>query len=474
MNVSILIDSNIEYPLDYNPHKAYPEYAFNKLSKKNKVYESIRKLLYDKGYDKKNFGTNNWNPLGKFIKPGDIVVLKPNFVNDINPVENGITALVSNGSIIRVMIDYCYIALRGDGKIVVGDAPLQNANFNNIINQIGLKEIVAFYEKEKKFPIDIIDFRKEICDRNNPMNKTFQDGDLLGYSIIDLKENSCHANRDVNFNNYRVTDYDPKLMKECHNQKHHKYLISNTILSADVIINIPKLKTHRKAGITCALKNLIGINCLKDYLPHHTKGSVEENGDEYLIKNNIKMCLSSLLDYRNKMSFAKNKSLKILENIIRVVRKLKKNFEKDSFFEGSWYGNDTIWRTILDLNRILIYADKVGVMHDTEQRKVIVLVDGIIAGEKEGPLEPTSKNCGLLILSTNSVACDYVSAYIMGFDSMKIPQINCAFDVKKYPLAKCQKEDIKIVLNNKISDLDSIKKSNLKFIPTDCWRNILY
>ena len=32
--------------------------------------------------------------------------------------------------------------------------------------------------------------------------------------------------------------------------------------------SLPKLKTHKKAGITCALKNLIGINGNKEYLPH--------------------------------------------------------------------------------------------------------------------------------------------------------------------------------------------------------------
>ena len=34
----------------------------------------------------------------------------------------------------------------------------------------------------------------------------------------------------------------------------NEYCISNTILDADVIINIPKLKTHKKAGITVCLK----------------------------------------------------------------------------------------------------------------------------------------------------------------------------------------------------------------------------
>ena len=59
--------------------------------------------------------------------------------------------------------------------------------------------------------------------------------------------------------------------------------------------------------------------------------------------------------------------------------------------EGSWYGNDTLWRCIVDLNKVLFYSNKKGVMQKTRQRKYLTIVDAIIAGEKEGPLEPTPK-----------------------------------------------------------------------------------
>ena len=60
----------------------------------------------------------------------------------------------------------------------------------------------------------------------------------------------------------RVTNYNLNLMKEHYNPKKNEYLIPNTILEADVIINLPKPKTHRKAGITGAMKNFVGINGL--------------------------------------------------------------------------------------------------------------------------------------------------------------------------------------------------------------------
>ena len=38
-----------------------------------------------------------------------------------------------------------------------------------------------------------------------------------------------------------------------------KVYLSNTILESDLIINLPKLKTHKYATMTCALKNMFGV-----------------------------------------------------------------------------------------------------------------------------------------------------------------------------------------------------------------------
>ena len=39
----------------------------------------------------------------------------------------------------------------------------------------------------------------------------------------------------------------------------------------------------------------------------------------------------------------------------------------NAYAEGSWYGNDTISKTIVDLNRIAIYADKTGKIRTTRR-----------------------------------------------------------------------------------------------------------
>ena len=70
-------------------------------------------------------------------------------------------------------------------------------------------------------------------------------------------------------------------MRAAHTPTRHAYLIGRRFLECDVFINLPKLKSHQKAGITCALKNLVGINAHKDYLPHFRFGSPSAGGDEY-------------------------------------------------------------------------------------------------------------------------------------------------------------------------------------------------
>ena len=77
-------------------------------------------------------------------------------------------------------------------------------------------------------------------------------------------------------------------LKLHHNFEKNEYLIPNSILQADVFSNLPKPKTHKRAGITGAMKNLVGISGSKDWLPHHRRGSKFDGGDEYLNHNLFK------------------------------------------------------------------------------------------------------------------------------------------------------------------------------------------
>ena len=104
------------------------------------------------------------------------------------------------------------------------------------------------------------------------------EGDRAGCVAIDLGQDSALAKISDGFEKYRVTRYDKEEMLPHHNRQKNEYLIPRCVLQSDVIINLPKLKTHKKAGMTCSMKNFVGINALKDWLPHHRTGSVEEKG----------------------------------------------------------------------------------------------------------------------------------------------------------------------------------------------------
>ena len=82
---------------------------------------------------------------------------------------------------------------------------------------------------------------------------------------------------------------------------------------------------------------------------------------------------------------------------------------------GGWYGNDTIWRSVLDLNKILLYADREGVMRSKRQRKFFSVVDGIIGGEGDGPVLAMPKVSGVLLAGFNPMAVDICATRLMGF-----------------------------------------------------------
>ena len=94
--------------------------------------------------------------------------------------------------------------------------------------------------------------------------------------------------------------YNPDLMLNTHQPGRHQYLVARDIIEADTVINLPKLKTHKKACLTGALKNMVGINGHKEYLPHHRKGGSGAGGDCYEGSSFFKGSSENLLDIANR------------------------------------------------------------------------------------------------------------------------------------------------------------------------------
>ena len=451
----------------FRPSTKYPEYLYDDFStEENYVYEGIRESFILLGLDKNHYGSENWNPLGEYISPGMNILIKPNLVMHYNKnVDGGIECLYTQPSLVAAVIDYIIIALKGYGKIVVGDAPMQECDFNFLMVESGYRDLIKYY-KDKGIDIDLVDFR-ELTSKviGGVLHSTINASDRG--RIINLgNESEFSACSEEELGKIRITDYDPRELVKHHNSQKHEYYISQYILDANVIINMPKPKTHRKAGMTGALKNFVGANVRKEYLPHHIQGSITENGDEYRDKSSIHGIRSKLLDKRNLYSAQGKYGL---AKVYKMFARLTTVFIQSDYDEGSWYGNDTISKTIADINKIVYHADKDGILRVDKTRKVLIVGDLVVSGEKEGPVYPSPKNVGIICTSDNPIYFDEVVAAIMGFDSNKIPTIKrCKSITGKYSFnsaSVCMLTSNIEFMNN--CALDEIP--GLGFIPTKGW-----
>jgi uncharacterized protein (DUF362 family) len=78
-----------------------------------------------------------------------------------------------------------------------------------------------------------------------------------------------------------------------------------------------------------------------------------------------------------------------------------------------------------DLNRCLYYSDRNGLFLDAPEpvRTVLTVVDGVVAGDGEGPLAPGDVPLGAIVAGTDPVAVDLVAVRLMGFNEQLIPKL---------------------------------------------------
>lgn len=487
--VSVFIDPEMTaYPqkAPFHPSETFPEYPFGQddiSDEVNKVYAAVRTLFHQLGYDEGHFGTTSWNPLKGLVHPGDTVVLKPNFVLDANMRAGGGTdELITHGSVIRAVADYVYIALEGKGKIILGDAPQADANFDQIVAKMGLDILRDFYPCTADFSFELLDYRqlRFVYDENGMLGNNSRlslDGDPNGYTVFDLGKNSAFEGLE-NIENIYGADYDRSETLKHHSGGKHEYCISGTILKADVFISLPKMKTHRKSGATLNLKNLVGINGNKNYLPHFRIGAPDDGGDEFPMLNQQqktayytkRKMVDRLLVNPNPV---KDFLFKTMAAVYRFIKPIvfKTVDEKKDLLAGGWYGNETVWRMILDLNRILVYGDADGNLQDTPQRRIFSVMDGVVAGDGDGPLAPERKECGALLAGRNTLCMDYIALRMMGLDARKIPLYKQLSPQMDYPLTYVNPQDLVVACNNEEAKQYVVHDTSvsLHFCPAPGW-----
>ncbi len=438
----------------FSPAEDYPEHPFPAVARAtepNPAYAGVRQALRLLGLDADRFGGSDWNPLGVLINPGDTVVLKPNFVRDFRETQPGHgDCLITHGAVIRAVADYVYLALQGSGRLIIADAPQNDADFDEMRRIAGLDTLAEFYRTHARLEPEIYDLRPEAARKINGVivGHTSLAGDPAGYVRVNLGRHSAFAEINELCHRLYGSEYDQAELHEHHHDDVHEYLISRTVLDADCVISLPKLKTHKKTGLTVNLKNLVGINGNKNWLPHHREGTPAQGGDQYADNGFTRRFeRRTVRGFRN--LFPRLGPLRPLLGgpLARLGKRVFGDTNHGTIRSGNWYGNDTTWRMVIDLNRVLLYADTDGNLSAAPRRKFFSIVDGIIAGEGNGPLDPTPKPAGLVLAGGNPVAVDLTCARLMGFDCGRLPVLQRALLGHPLPLTGFDLADVSVHSN---------------------------
>ncbi len=412
---------------------------------------AVRELFRMLGYDAARAGAPDWNPLGWLIAPGQTVFIKPNMIAHRHAHDQSWEHVITHGSIIGAVVDYVVTALRGRGKIIIGDAPQTDSQWEQIVARMGLKEIQARYRDRPELRLDLLDLRDECWDERDGIyvNRRKLPGDPLGGAVFDLGARSMFAELDGQGKKYYGAYYDVEETNRHHTGGRHEYAVSRSPLAAEVFINIPKLKTHKKCGLTVNLKSLVGINANKNWLPHYAFGAPAEGGDQFdraqargRLENALVTRMKKLLrDHNRAAQWLARKGKRLAYGLFGRTDEVVRS--------GNWHGNDTVWRMCVDLNRILLYGNPDGSWREAARpKKFLSVVDGIIAMEGNGPVAGAPRPAGVLLAGANPVAVDYACAVLMGFDPDRLPLIARCFAPHDLPLIADPPEAIRAFSNN--------------------------
>jgi uncharacterized protein (DUF362 family) len=497
-------DPELDYSpaVPFDPGEFYPEYPFTSeaVNEKNLVYAAVREVLYRAGLDHDRFGTSDWNPLGELVPAGGTVLIKPNWVRHYHPLGYDLFGTITHPSVLRPLVDYAYKAVGPRGRIWIMDAPLYDTDFQKLSKICQLIEFESAM-RSRGVPLTIADLRSLVVkiDAGVVVDRTQHDAGAAEGVVFDLADASELFELGPTLHNIFGSDYNRRVTTSLHRRlnghQQHCYRISRRVLEADLVISVPKLKTHKKTGVTLNIKNMIGINTDKNYIPHFRVGSPAEGGDEYPDTHNVikqvrrrlvrgaretilgrlgskgeriaHVFMTMLLAVRDK-PHRRESPAEDFAPAVDEVDVFYQSVQGDAYRHGDWWGNDTCWRSALDINKILFYGTVEGVLAETQTRKYFSLIDGIIGGDEIGPLAPSPRREGVLIAGFDPVSVDRIATQIMGFDPDLIRDQARASNLTKYRLTN---NDLPIhVISNRAEWQDAIEPgSSLKFRPHYAW-----
>ncbi len=345
--------------------------------------DSYRPMQVKKALDSifLSLGLNPENPFEGYIKPGMRVFIKPNWVasrwRKSCDHTDCLYCVITHPAVIEGVADRVAQALCGKGEIIIADNPSIDADFEELMEFTGIRRLENKYD----VPCHIYDLRPLVCkdlkDYGKKDKMAHQPGDPNGEVELNLGKNSLLY--DVDSTLFRGVFDEREETVAAHTGETQLYTMSKSLYDSDVYISIPKLKTHQKVGATLNLKGQVGAMTRKNQLVHWRIGSPETGGDEYPDHESWERAQHAKVTHR-----------------------------------GAHPGNDTIWRMVVDLYKSLL----------TKERKYFTIIDGIMAGEGQGPFCPTSKHANVLIGGFDFLLTDIAAVRYMGINPEKIKYLD--------------------------------------------------
>jgi uncharacterized protein (DUF362 family) len=373
-----------------------------------------------------SLGLDSENPFEETLSPGDQVFIKPNWVADNYrkscPKKFSRWTTITHPNLLHEIARLADRALEGRGQIIIGDCPSIDADFSQLNATLNLRSLV----REVRSNIAVVDLRPQVCTSLHDYGKKdrmrSQVGDPRGTVQIDLGEDSMLNGVDPE--RFRGVFEDTSETVLAHSNGHHRYTFSRSIIESDLLISVPKLKTHHKVGTTLNIKGLVGTITEKNQLVHWRSGYPAIGGDEYPTEEIWKRMQTAQIQKR-----------------------------------GAWMGNDTIWRMVCDLY--------VGFLKLRDERPNFSIIDGVIGGQGEGPFCPEPRRSEVLIGSSDLLVADVVATRMMGFDISAIPYLRHLTATNKLELSNLT------VANVNWQALLSGTDRLLNFKPPHDWRGAL-
>jgi uncharacterized protein (DUF362 family) len=405
----------------FDPADSYPEYRGPTSRRANPAYEGVRSalaLLYPPG---DRFGRGaSWNPLQELIEPGQTVFIKPNLVDHEHRYGGDIWSVITHPSVVRAVADYVALALRGNGRIVIGDNPHVDCNWDELCELYGMDRLAERINEVGGVPVDVVDLRSwhmpDLTYYGWRCAREALDGDPNGAHVVDLERSYLDGRPWWLF---RGT-YNERLETIRAHRGRHRYPFARTIWDADTYVSVPKLKSHAKVGATLNIKGLIGTIVDKNCLVHWSIGYPRFGGDEYPTP-------ASWVDYpRLYWQHAvtdlvpSRVQLAIRERLGRtgVGRAYKAAVTTDAqrrrLLRGAWDGNDTTWRMTADVHDAFVGAP------GTPARRTLSIIDGVVGGDTDGPHFPHRVDAGAIVAAESLLVADLVAARLMDFDIASI------------------------------------------------------